>query len=301
MSTEKIIFFMFAGREENMEVQRPHLERLLALYPAAELHLWDLTRRASDSWYIQKWAGEHSQIKYRGDFHTGHLIKCIGKPKYRGAPPCRCMIHRPPYEKPWIYYANGAEYADCTFVKLDDDVLWMDVPRFGEVLEFLETHPDEVASANVTNNVVCAKYEHWTLPAYLSDLFEVGDPKESENDKAWWLLHTDPIFADSSHRWLLDRISFGYVDSVDELPPVKTREGEAISINFVAMKHSVLKRAASLMRDNRLGDEGAIDTLLPYIVRNFRVAHLSFGPQEPGLALRAPIIREKYKALGEKE
>lgn len=301
MSTEKIVFFVFAGREENMDVQRPHLERLLAMYPAAELHLWDLTRRAPDSWYIQKWAREHSQVRYLGQFHTGHPIKCIGKPKYRGAPPCRCVIHKPPYEKPWIHYANHDEYADCTFVKLDDDVIWMDVPRFGEVLEFLETHPDEVASANVTNNVVCAKYEHWTLPAYLSDLFEVGDPKESENDKAWWLLHTDPIFADSSHRWLLDRIDGGVVTEVTEMPVVKTREGEAISINFVAMKHSVLKRAASLMRDNRLGDEGAIDTMLPYIIRNFRVAHLSFGPQEPGLALRAPIIREKYKALGEKE
>lgn len=287
----KIIFFMFAGRTENMEVQRPHVERLLADYPEAEFHLWDLTRVASDQTYIRRWAESHDRIVYYGGFHPGHPMRCLG-PRRRGAPPCRCMKHTPPYERVWHHYANDHHYgADTTFVKFDDDVVWMDTRRFGEVLEFLETHPNEVASANVANNAVCAKYQRGLREALMEE-FGLGDPDDPANDRDWWALHTDSCFAWLSHHWLLDTL-LHRVGGYPWRAPFKTREGEAISINFVAMKHLTLQRVAAKM-NGRLGDEGAVDTELPWIIPNFRVAHLSFGPQESGMGVSLPALRRQY-------
>ena len=77
--------------------------------------------------------------------------------------------------------------------------------------------------------------------------------------------------------------------------------GEAISINFIAMKYPVLREAASYMEDGgRLGDEGTFDAMLPWIIPNFRVAHLSFGPQERDLEPETvSSIRKQYRIEGD--
>lgn len=296
----KLILFEFAGREENLVAQRPHVERLLEMYPEAEFHLWDLTRRRSDQAYIAGWAASHERIVFMGQFHPGHPVRCLypnGAQRRRGLPPCQCMTHKPPYEKPWRYYsdaiAKGWYSPDTVFVKFDDDVIWMDTERFPEMVEFLETHPDQIASANVTNNAVCAKYEPGFRESLIEE-FDLGDPTDPAYDRDWWALHIDPIFAWLAHHWLTD-----HIDNVgqDGREPFKTREGEAISINFVAMKAPLLQHVATLM-DGRYGDEGAVDTTLPWIVPNFRAAHLTFGPQERGLEHHMDQIRQRYMKHG---
>lgn len=292
----KIIFFEFAGRRRNMEVQRPHIERLLAAYPESEFHLWDLTREALDAAYIRDWARSHEQVFVFDGLHPGHpirhewrrgrggLLRCIG-----------CVQHKPPYEEVWRAYVGfSAGYPDATYVKMDDDVIWMDTARFGEVLSFLETHPGRIASANVTNNAVCAKYE----PGFVNRYRYSTTP---EHDSDWWALHTNSEFADLSHRWLLEDLNTIYSlteaqrgDFWLDREPFRTRIGELISINFVAMKREMLVKAAERMSDRR-GDEGAVDSLLPWIIPNFRVAHLSFGPQDARLSEEwRQSIRDQY-------
>lgn len=282
--TPNLVFFTFAGREENMRIQRPHVEALLDMYPEAEFHLWDMTRRASDAEYLREWNDSHGQIRLYTELHPGHPFKCYG-PRRRGHRPCSCPVHKPPFEQPYrLYRDSQRDYTDdAVFVKFDDDVLWMDTPRFPEMLSFLETHPDQVASANVTNNAVCAKYEPG-LNDYLRKSLTVGDPTDPEHDREWWALHRSPDFALLSHLWMQKLHLSGQFP--EDREPHPTREGEAVSINFIAMKYPVLKKAASLMEDGgRLGDEGTIDSLLPWIVPNFRAAHLTFGPQEHTLTV----------------
>lgn len=202
------------------------------------------------------------------------------------------MIHKPPYEQPWRWYADTFRHQqDTTFVKFDDDVVWMDTPRFGEVLEFLETRPNAIASANVANNAVCAKYEP-DLNRGVRKLYGIGGDLIAY-DKDWWNLHTDSSFAVLSHQWMLTNLGA----SVDR-EPVRTRPGERISINFVAMRYPTLRKVAGLMTD-RLGDEGAVDALLPWIIPNFRVGHLSFGPQEvhPSSERWLNNLRNKYAQI----
>lgn len=281
-----IIFFEFAGRRANMEIQRPHIERLLHDNPGSEFHLWDLTREPEDQAYLKEWALSDSRVRYMGQLHPGHPIRCIG-PHRRGHRRCTCMIHKPPYEMPYRWYAKR-DYSDETvFVKFDDDVLWMDTARFPEVIEFLETHPRAVASANVVNNAVCAKYEP-ELHALVRKEFRIGG-HGPENDKAWWGMHMSPEFAELSHDWLLFATVFPIIQ------PFRTRPGEKISINFIVMKFPTLRLMARLMREGRLGDEGTVDSLLPWIVPNFRVAHLSFGPQETRMDFSS--IRNAYAEL----
>lgn len=299
----RIVFFIFAGRKANMEIQRPYIERLLSEYPKSELHLWDLTREESDQIYLRQWAASHERIAFVGGLHPGHPIECAGDWRGPGHRRCQCIKHKPPYEDPYRYYRNtsvrvGDAYTDATvFVKLDDDVLWMDTDRFGEVLSFLETHPAQIASANVINNVVCAKYEPG-LRETLMDTFNIAST-DPDRDRTWWALHTSAVFAMISHRW-----GWKFIHAEvhpEDREPIQTRLGEAVSINFVAMKYPMLCAAADRMDDveNPMGDEGTIDSFLPWIIPNFRVAHLAFGPQErdfdPGVV---EAIRKQYRIEG---
>lgn len=298
----KIILFMFAGREENMRVQMPYLHRILDDNQDAELHLWDLTRRASDATYL-RWVSAGCpeslarRIKIMDNLHPGHPIRCaypgrVTRP--RGHRPCRCLIHKPPYEKPYEWYAANGQ-PDTIYVKVDDDVLFLETERFNHLIDPLRLHPNRIISASVVNNAVCAKYLPEMVTARIANYFSVGDPRKPTNDKRWWELHTMPEFARYMHEWFLDECLL----EVDALPTyVRTRPGEAVSINCIAFTQATMKRLAPMMND-RLGDEGAVDRLLPWICTSFRAAHLTFGPQDAGMSQSdLDKIRLRYEDLG---
>lgn len=281
----KIVLFIFAGREANLEVQRPYLDRILNEYPQAELHLWDLTRTPEDASYLNTRDGGHrGRVKVIRGLHKGHPIPCRypnGVQRRRGAPPCSCMVHKPPYEQPYRIYAQNVEYDEGTvFVKIDDDVLFLETDRFGGFLDVLAEDPSRVVSANVINNAVCAKYERALIQMFSPSC---GDPTLPENDQDWWALHTSRHFARSSHSWFLVNWEF-LTNRRQDGEPFRTRAGEAVSINCIAFTHATMQHLADSFAENpRLGDEGAVDALLPWIVPTFRAAHLSFGPQEKAL------------------
>lgn len=283
----KIILFVFAGREANLRVQQPYLDHILDEYPQAELHLWDLTRTPEDADYLNtRDRGHDGRVKVIRGLHTGHPIPCRypnGAQRRRGAPPCFCMIHKPPYEEPYRIYARNPEYGEGTvFVKIDDDVLFLDTARFGDFLDALAEDPSRVVSANVVNNAVCAKYDD-----VLRGVYEpaCGDPTLPENDQDWWALHISRHFARTSHEWFIAHWPMlTNWDIVFDTAPFRTRPGEAISINCIAFTHETMKNLAiEFFGNSRLGDEGAVDAMLPWIVPTFRAAHLSFGPQEKAL------------------
>jgi hypothetical protein len=295
----KIVLFMFAGREENMTVQWPYLERLLTDYPNMELHLWDLTRRASDARYLRDLTRRSLRVKVLDHLHTGHPIRCRypnGRRRLRGHPPCTCMIHKPPYEKPYQWYAGQPEYADAVFVKIDDDVLFLETERFDDLIAPLADHPNRIVSANVINNVVCAKYSDHNM--LLANRFEVGDPRDPRNDKRWWWLHTNEEFAKSCHEIFLS-IWEDVVDTNETPAYVRSRPGEAVSINCIAFTHQTMKTlAAAFKHSPRLGDEGVVDQHLPWICKTFHAAHLTFGPQDKEMTtVELNDLREQYAQL----
>lgn len=287
----RLILFQFAGRQANMEVQRPYLDAILRAHPTAELHLWDLTRNAADARYLQTLDGAHEgRVRVRGDLHPGHPIECMypngypgGTPhRPRGWRPCVCLKHKPPYEKPWKSYAEDDSYADAVFVKIDDDVLFLETDNFPHLVGPLVKHPDRIISANVVNNAVCAKYLRGGEMQDMREKFDLGSPSRPFYDRDWWELHTEAEFASFSHAQFLSSMPFTNMRRSWKPEYVRTRPGEAVSINCVAMTHPTLRRVAGMM-GVRLGDEGAVDRCLPWIALSFRAAHLAFGPQEKAM------------------
>lgn len=299
----KIVLFLFAGREENMRVQEPFLDRLLDLYPQMEVHLWDLTRRESDAAYIREQflADRVTHVNIMDALHPGHPISCLypGRPRRpRGWPPCTCMKHKPPYEEPYRYYAAKGE-PDTIYVKIDDDVLFLETERFDHLIDPLIKHPERIISAMVINNSVSAKYLPDPLRSSIANRFSVGAPDNPKNDHRWWALHTDPEFARYLHAWFLEEFpEEPSPEAWAEPDYVRTRPGEAISINCIAFTQATMERLAPMMGD-RLGDEGAVDRLLPWVCTTFRAAHLTFGPQDAAMpAGELDRIREAYTDLG---
>ena len=285
----RIVLFVLAGRRMNLEIQRPYLDRILRDHPKAEVHYWDLTRAPEDAEYVRAQAA--GRIKVLTHLHSGHPIECKAlNGRRRG---CACMVHRPPYEQPYAWYAERDEYADTVFVKLDDDVVFLEVDRFADLLAPLAENPAVVVSANVVNNVVSAKHDPDLAPL-VRERFGLGDADDPAADRDWWRLHIDADFARFCHEWLLTERPAtieGYT---------RTRPGEAISINCIAFTHQIMRRlAAMLATGDRLGDEGAVDRLLPRIASSFRVAHLTFGPQEKAMTLaELDDLRARYAAAG---
>jgi hypothetical protein len=275
----------------------PYLDQIMRMHPTAQLHLWDLTRDPMDQRYLQTLDGAHDgRVRVVGTLHGGHPIDCMypngydgkgGTKRPRGWRQCKCMKHKPPYEQPWKYYAKADWVQPGTvFVKIDDDVLFLETDTFSHLIGPLVEFPNRIMSANVINNSVCAKYEDGWFRT--QERFDLGDPTLPKFDRDWWELHTNSEFASFAHAQFLNRFERGWRPSY-----VRTRPGELVSINCVAMTHPTLKRVAGMMND-RLGDEGAVDRMLPWIVKSFRVAHLSFGPQETMDPDLMDEIRESY-------
>src|SRR5262249_43372679 len=65
-----------------------------------------------------------------------------------------------PYWQAYDFYARRLKrFADSIFLKCDDDIVYMDVEKLSDFIEFRRTNPKYVVvSANVVNNGVCA---HW--------------------------------------------------------------------------------------------------------------------------------------------
>src|SRR6478735_7307160 len=164
-----------------MEVQRPFLDRLLEMYPNLEIHLWDLTRNADDAAYLRTRVTD--RVKVIDHLRSNYRCRYPNRDRRRGEPPCLCMTHKPPYEEPYKWYAEQSEYEGAVFVKVDDDVLFLETERFDDLLAPLVEHPRRVMSANVINNAVCAKYDHEIAEMYYPSCGEPGDPA---NDRDWW-------------------------------------------------------------------------------------------------------------------
>lgn len=293
MSTANLVIFIFAGRRANMEIQMPYLDRILETYPDAVLHLWDLTRDPADARYLDTLEGAHGgRVAVLRHLHGGHPIKCFyphSARRPRGHPRCTCLRHKPPYEEPYKWYAAHPHYSNCTFVKMDDDVLFLETDNFDMLIEPLSEFPNRIISANVINNAVCAKYNTaWRATA---NTFAVGDPSLPKNDQRWWALHTDPEFAAFSHEGFLRCMGAG-LNMAGGSAYIRTRPGEAVSINCIAFTHTTMKRLAGMMSDT-LGDEGAVDRCLPWIAREFIAAHLTFGPQDA--VLEKTGLLERYR------
>ncbi|MGV3548403.1 hypothetical protein [Rhizobium sp.] len=189
-----------------------------------------------------------------------------------------------PYWQAYDYYARRMKsFQDSIFLKCDDDIVYLDIDKLGDFVEFRRTNPKYlVVSANVVNNGVCAWFQQQagSIPASVGD-FE--RPPGGFGGTLW-------LSADKA-----TRLHDYFLSTKDKRLPLTEKVvdwTERQSINFIAWLGRDLVHMALPKGD----DEKALTVDLPELLdrptaiySDFMVSHLSFGPQEKGLAVERLI------------
>lgn len=271
--SEPTIFFMFAGRRGNLEVNFPLIRQILDGNPNVEFHLWNLARVPSDTKYIDSISGERIVV-----------CKLAARAGYR------YLNHV------WQHYTNP-KFSGYRFVKIDDDVVFLETERFSSFLDAVESNPETVVSANTVNNGACTPIN----PGLWKGFTDLDIPLLD--------VHESNAYAKMAHEYFLDNWSDLLEQSVDVI-----RTEDWLSINLIGMHWPMLCRIAALIGtrspreiagrswgpSSRVGDEGAVNMLPRAVVQGFTVSHLGFGPQklteqqEDDWRTRYAQIAEKY-------
>jgi hypothetical protein len=268
----RVIMFVFAGRRGNMECQVPMVRRILDENPNVEYHVWNLTGNKDDNAYVRDIVGE--RITVVNDLHG------------RGGPSAFKAVYR--------HYAQS-EYEDCLFVKLDDDIVFLQTARFGAFIAAIDAHRGYVVSAHIVNNGACAPLE----PALWEGFTSLAVPLLD--------IHKQNQYAEIAHDYFFEHHQ-ELLDQPVELIPTE----DWLSINTVGYDWSIAREIAA-----RLGkvphpsfiagrnfpapwglmDEGMVNLLPRMIMRGFVACHLTFGPQHC-TGDQCDRWRERYAEVG---
>ncbi len=272
--------FVFGGRRANLELQLPFIDRLLEDYPNLEYHLWDLAKDSDDSDYILS----------LGDHHPRLVVQT----KFSGAG----VNYHKHFNDVYQHYAPPV-YEDCVFVKLDDDVVFIETGRFDFFLREVQCSSDKVITAKVVNNGACGQFFPSISQGFRKLRIRLLD------------VHMNADYARLCHNLFLDN----YQDFIKQ-SLFDQEITDWLSINFIGYTYPMAKRIAELLdtpsprriagrlftRPNaKLGDEGLINTLPRQMLEGFTVCHLTFGPQER--KIRRPEwdgFRARYAEVGRK-
>lgn len=253
MSERPVILFMFAGRRPNMEINLPLFQRIVAEHPQVHFHIWDLARDAADAQYLRTIAGERIEVcrQFSGP----------RAPRYMG--------------KVWQHY-TASRYSEALFVKVDDDIAFVQTEHFGAFLDAIEAHPNHLISAEVVNNGACTAF----IPALWQGFASLDIPLLD--------VHKSNGYAQLAHEHMLGNWRQLLARPL-ELADIETW----LSINFIGMNWELLRRISTKLgrpspewiadrqwrAGSRIGDEGSANLLDRKVLRGFTVAHLGFGPQ----------------------
>lgn len=267
-----VIFFMFAGRRGNLEVNLPVIRRILNDNPNVEFHLWNLARVPSDTEYIDSISGERIAV-----------CKLATRAGYRYM------------SRVWEHY-TAPRFAGCRFVKIDDDVVFLEAERFGSFLDAIENNPDIVVSANTVNNGACTPFNTGLWNGFTDLNIPLLD------------VHQSNAYAEMAHEYFLEH----WPDMLEQRVELAQTE-DWLSINLIGMHWPMLCNIAGKIGTrspewiagrrwepgNIVGDEGAVNMFPRSVVRGFVVAHLGFGPQNL-TDQQEDGWRSRYAALGKK-
>lgn len=268
-----VVLYAFWGRRGNIELQLPLIRRILDENPNVEFHGWNLARQHVDYFYIKSLPGGDRMHIHNEFFRT--------------------RPHRSGYNMVYNHYTHPT-YQNTLFVKIDDDIVFMETDKFSDFMKTVEENPDTVISAQVINNGACSR----TQPV-------CREFEETGTRLLDWHLHN--WTAELSHKCFFDN----WRDMLTE--PAELHETEDwLSINFIGYNYQIAKKIASLISTpspreisgrtfgprDRIGDEGAVNMLPRAIYTGFTCSHLSFGPQNLTVH-QIEQWREQYAKMGE--
>lgn len=256
-----------------MELQLPFIRKILADNPHVDYHIWNLAREKSDYEWLKTIEGERITVTNN---------------EYMKNPWTQ-------FDQVYWHYAHP-EYRDCRFIKIDDDVVFIESERFGVFERSIQ--PERIVSAKTINNGACTVTEHglWEqFKALRQPLLDV---------------HSSKSYVDMSHNYF-----FEHWEEMVNQDVVRIPTEDWLSINLIGYDWEMARYIAqtiktpsppviagrSFGRAATLGDEGLVNMLPRTIIQGFTACHLYFGPQYKRMpASRFDLYRQRYAEIGAK-
>lgn len=158
-----------------------------------EYHLWNFSRNDADNAYLQRLADSSPRIKIFNQFYEGSNPVNVCSKRVGLICGCtKCRVGK--WSEPYKYYASNKDYENDVFVKIDDDVVFIDTKRFDGFASRVRSSKN-ILSANVFNNGMCA-----SIDPVLRAVVEGNGWVEAINSPSdWWHLCTNVEFMRVAH------------------------------------------------------------------------------------------------------
>lgn len=291
---ENIVIISFAGREKFLEVQKKYIFDLFQKYVNIELHLWNFSRNSKDNAYLQKLQLSNLNIRifnhyYEGDNSITNCSKKVGVI-------CNCTKCRVgKWTEPYKYYANNSLYSNTTFVKLDDDIVFLETKNFRKILDLAKFHQEYIISGNVINNGLCSI----TNNNLVEKIRSAEIIKDLSTPRDWWNLCTSVDFFNLSHDYFFENhLSLLNAPNENILLP-KCR----FSINTIAFTWPIMKKISQIIgEESSMNDEEIISNNFEIIeCKNFVSCHLHFSDQRSQITdSKENSVLRKYENFADK-
>lgn len=303
----KTIFFVFAGRKSYLEILKKYLLLILNNFEEAELHLWNFCRNSSDDKYLRELAVSIPRTKIFNQYYQGinNNTTCTKSPGSL----CTCIKCRVGlWTEPYKFYASDSSYRNCNFIKIDDDILFLDINKISRFIKLLSHHQSDILTANVINNGICAMLDDNISKIVLDRKLLINVKDRNKNlaiafsklrfklkgkayrSREWWKLCTSTDFLMASHSYFLSNTET-ITNSPEFLIPVPRSR---FSINFIGFSYSLMEQIAlAIGKETSMNDEEIISSKFSIImVSDFIACHLHFADQRACLS-----DQEEYKLL----
>jgi hypothetical protein len=264
-----------------MELQLPFIKKILADHPNTEYHVWDLALTEDDHRHIQTISGD--RITVHEGFYNDQLKES------------ESWFNHQQFNNIYLHYTNP-RYKNTLFVKLDEDIVFIEAGRFKQFIEAVDRRRGSVISAQIVNG------KEWID----------ADVPHNHFFEHWRSLIRQPIKLIPTFEWLsINMIGYDWqtgckiadAASCDEqaaftilgLPPNETFEGRG-----VVMQIHPDGSAEVVGRLPYIGDEGAVNLLPRLVMQGFLACHLYFGPQRSTMTeTHIASLQKRYAQVGQ--
>lgn len=285
------IAFTMAGRQEMMGLLVKYMTKALEKNILDEWHVWDLSRTDSDSLWLKR-SISHPKIKLMDTPFKEKNESIIGHSsfnQYNG------------FKHVYQYY-NNAIWIQHTFVKTDDDIVYIDLDKFDRFFKTIECNLNnkDFISANVINSEVPTYYQRQL--GLLKNLPYQDNLNQNEIEvyaKIFHGIHEDNVdpqlFKFPSELILkVEQLHTYFISNLDLIKlttpeiTVKIHNQTRICINFIGFKGSFISQLIKAFHQfpEHWDDEYIMNFIMPkhfetnkFMAVDFYVTHLAFAKQ----------------------
>mmetsp|Transcript_61373 Transcript_61373/g.176642 ORF Transcript_61373/g.176642 Transcript_61373/m.176642 type:complete len:394 (-) Transcript_61373:51-1232(-) len=312
-----VVLVMFAGRRDRLSIGLSYVDELIASCQVDEVHLWNYTRTPEDAYFLESLSWRpvyrvwHPAWREETDLYRYYKYREVYNFYRRDSPNAAEPRWRPQWE--------GASGENTVIVKLDDDIVFVDVENFPCFVKYVRTHKDRfLVSANVVNNPVAdfyrTQYVHGLIeefPHLATYPYRMWQNSLFESPTTDWGSHwpngtiayrLHAAFLEDPVRFILGGMAPTIVQEHDECiafaPPMRDAElglhGQGrIPINFVGIRWEVWNEVWDLVSRVPPHELHTIDEVVlteeatkrpnheECIYMPLVVAHMSFSNQVP--------------------